>query len=317
MSQNSNKSSSFGERFGLALLAFFRGLLRLILILALLALVGAAAFYGFPWLYSHYVVPVQENTDRIDALESQQAGLELQLTQAATDTQTKLTTLESSRDSLMDEMAALQIALDELQQSLAEQNTADSEATSQFSEQLLTLITSVSNLEVALQELDTALADQESQIQSLAKATPEVAAPIEDLKRELQLLKAMELLTRARLSLAQNNFGLAAYDIGIGRDLLIALQPDVPDYQQVYLGLVVDRLQSALQNLKNAPVLVVDDLEVAWQLLARGLPQTAFDSIDLFPSLSVTETITGTEWITITLEVTSTLTLTPTQTSSP
>ena len=92
------------------------------------------------------------------------------------------------------------------------------------------------------------------------------------LLQELQLVKAMQLLTRARLVLVQNNLGLAQFDIQAGRRILVDLQSEVPAYQSEQLARAIARLDTALGYLPDAPVAAVDELEGAWQLLIAGLP---------------------------------------------
>ncbi len=50
--------ASFGQRLGNALIVFLRGLVRLIVVLAFVVFLGAILFYGFPWFYTHYVIPL-------------------------------------------------------------------------------------------------------------------------------------------------------------------------------------------------------------------------------------------------------------------
>jgi hypothetical protein len=88
---------------------------------------------------------------------------------------------------------------------------------------------------------------------------------------QLQLVKAMELLTRARLVLVQNNLALAQFDIQAARRVLVDLQVEVPAYQSEQIARIVVRLDAVLSNLPAAPVAAADELEGAWQLLIAGL----------------------------------------------
>ena len=135
------------------------------------------------------------------------------------------------------------------------------------------------------------------------------------LYQELQLIKAMGFLIRGRLLLVQNNLGLAQSDIRSGRDLLVAMQPDVPAVQAQALAGVVSRLDAALENLPDAPVAAVDELEGAWLLLERGMPGalTAPPSPEIGVPISPTLEITPT----LALTVTATLTVTPTLEGTP
>jgi hypothetical protein len=100
-------------------------------------------------------------------------------------------------------------------------------------------------------------------------------------------LKTMELLSRARLSLYQSNFGLARQDVQIARDLLATVQPDAPESLAEDLNAVVLRLDMTLSNLPDFPVAASDDLDIAWQILLAGLPEVT-------PTASATPSPAGT-----------------------
>jgi hypothetical protein len=120
-----------------------------------------------------------------------------------------------------------------------------------------------------------------------------------ELQRQIDLLKSMELLSRACLFIYQSNFGLAEQDVQIARDLLAMVQPNAPESLAADLNAVVLRLDMTLSNLPAFPVAASDDLDIAWQILLSGLPQPT-------PTLSETPTPAGT------LSSTSEVTLTPT-----
>jgi hypothetical protein len=91
------------------------------------------------------------------------------------------------------------------------------------------------------------------------------------LLRELQRLKAMQWLTRARLVLVQNNLGLAQVDLLAARRVLVALQAELPTEEGAQIAQVIVRLDAALGYLPAAPVAAADELEGAWQLLVSDL----------------------------------------------
>ena len=127
--------------------------------------------------------------------------------------------------------------------------------------------------------------------------------------RELQLVRAMGLLTRSRLLLVQHNLGLAESDIRSGRELLVALQSEVPAYQAEALADIVERLDAVLENLPGAPVAAADELDGAWQLLVEGLPggMIATPAPEVTPEASPTPQATPE----------ATLVATPTPTATP
>jgi hypothetical protein len=56
------------------------------------------------------------------------------------------------------------------------------------------------------------------------------------------------------------------------RDLLLTLQSDISTEKNATLQEVITRLDLALDNLPTFPVIAVDDVDIAWQLLVNGLP---------------------------------------------
>jgi len=93
------------------------------------------------------------------------------------------------------------------------------------------------------------------------------------LKHEIMLTRALDMLARARLYLAQSNFGLAKTDVQSARDLLIGLQTESSDMVATQ---TITSLDLALGNLPEFPVVASGDLEIAWQILMTGeIPATA------------------------------------------
>jgi hypothetical protein len=90
-----------------------------------------------------------------------------------------------------------------------------------------------------------------------------------ELKHEVMMTRVLDMLGRARLYLAQSNFGLAKEDVQSARDLLADLQTEKDD--EVF-DLALQRLGLALGNLPEFPVIAAGDLEIAWQILVTGKP---------------------------------------------
>jgi hypothetical protein len=130
------------------------------------------------------------------------------------------------------------------------------------------------------------------------------------LKREIMLTRAIETLSRARLYLSQSNFGLAKIDVQSARSILAELSADAPSYQVDAFGQIIGRLDLALGNLPAFPIIAVDDVDIAWQLLMMGLPESEADIIATLTPLPL-PTPTSTAAATATLEDFSIFTQTP------
>ena len=222
-----------GPSFGERVGRFFRFLLRLAALLVILAIISMALYFVLPWLYQKYITPVEQNTAQMSELQSR---------------------LEQTEQ----ELADLQSRLEDME---AEQ--------SQNAESLSELDQRVSDIETEIDARTESLAALE---QMQAKLQEQSEANSAEFQRQLDLLKAMELLSRARLFMYQSNFGLARQDVQIARDVLAEVRTDAPESLSDDLNAVLLRLDMTLSNLPNFPVVASDDLDIAWQILLSGLP---------------------------------------------
>ena len=216
---------SFGRRVGQVFLNVLRALLRLVLLVLLIIGVGAAIYYGAPYLRDKFIAPVEQNTTRVNELENEIANL-----------QTQLTEINAQLIEANNQIIETNNRIDTLEQSI-DAHTASLEK----------LAGMQATLETQLKENDdkTLLA----------------------LKHEVVLTRILDMLARARLYLAQSNFGLAKEDVQAARDLLAELQAEAKDEVLNQAG---TRLDLTLGNLPAFPVVASGDLEIAWQILMTG-----------------------------------------------
>jgi hypothetical protein len=248
-----------GPSFGERVGGFFRFLLRLVSLLILLSLLSLVLYLTLPWLYQKFIRPVERNTAQVQELQSRQAQTEQELA----DLQTKLGTIETAQN-------GHDGSLTELDKRLSEVETEVTARTKSLTE---------------LEAMQAKLQEQNDDTSA-------------ELDREINLLKGMELLSRARLFMYESNFGLAREDVQIARDVLAKIQPDAPSPLGNELAAVVERLDMTLSNLPDFPVAASDDLDIAWQILLSGLPQatpTVIGTITPVGTLSVTPTGHATE----------------------
>ena len=140
----------------------------------------------------------------------------------------------------------------------------------------------VANLQIQLNEMnsrmdfiETSVEMRSASLDKLEKIQATLEAQIKEnndkslreLKYEVMMTRALDMLGRARLYLAQSNFGLAKVDVQSARDLLFELQTETGDD---VLSQVIARLDLALRNLPDFPVVAAGDLEIAWQILMGG-----------------------------------------------
>jgi len=222
-----------GQSFGQTVWRVLVFIFNLLVIIVILSALAAAIYFGWPIVYSEYILPVQNHTSQIAQLEQDQqqtnaqlAGLATQLasgaTQAASQAQT-LGGLGSRVDTLESEINAHTQSL------------------------------------TALDEMQTTLQSDKQNLNA-------------ELDRQIKVLRGMELLSRARLFLYQSNFGMAKQDVQTARAILAALQPAAPEPLATELTEVVQRLDLCLSRLPDFPVPASDDLDIAWQVLLEGAP---------------------------------------------
>ncbi len=215
--ESPKEQDSFLSRLGKAFLVFIRALFRLIAILIVIGGIGAALYYGLPYINQKVIVPIEQNSANIKNVETEVKALQTQLDE----TNSRVDALEKS----IEAHSASLTKLDEIQATL------------------------------------------ESEIQTSQDET------LLELKNEVIFTRALDMLGRARLYLAQSNFGLAREDVKSARDLLAALQNESGDAAR---GLAIARLDLSLGNLPAFPVVAAGDLEIAWQILMSGeAPATA------------------------------------------
>ena len=247
MSNEITPSSSFWSRLGSA----FRRILRSLLVLIIIIGIVAAVYYGAPYLYNNFILPIENNTTRLREVESKQAADANLLATQVADLKTRLSDLETRQTEnaqllagLQGQVAALETTLDTHTESLKQ----------------------LEKMQASLDALATASAEHES----LLVGKDSVLA---DLERQVTLNRSIELLSRARLYLSQSNFGLAKQDVGSAREMLLNLQADMPDEKTATLQDVITNLDLALENLPAFPVVAMDDINIAWELLVNGLPE--------------------------------------------
>jgi Skp family chaperone for outer membrane proteins len=322
---------SFGRRLLLALGKLAKFTLRLLFVVVIGALLGLgiywAASYGVATVNQQVFQPIQNHTRQLADLDSryaQEYGRLNERTQALQEEtqalQDQIGELERQGDATRETLEALESRLTTSEALLAEMQTTletAQESLDALENEQTTLKTAlepdVAQLKTALAELETAV---DALTEDVAQAVDDVEAlsvtvrdeaPLVSVRIEVQLLKAMELLTRARVQLAQDNTGIAKTEVQEARNLLVNLGTTLPEDQQKALAAIVQRLELGMANLPNAPRLAADDLEVAWQLLVKGLPG---QSTTLLSPLT-TPPLTTTETLTTTLPVTVTVTPTP------
>ncbi len=257
--------------FGSALKTLLRLLFRLVLVLIAGGILGAAIYYGLLTLYRQTINPLRTHTVRLNAIETRQAFNQQQIDDRMAQFNQRLTDLESRRALDLESLSALDAELTRFEATLRAQSTA---------------LIHLDQIESGLSEVGATTALQGTLAANLQATLESSDSPLARLQRELQVLRALELLNRSRLFMAQGNYGMATRDLEIAREILLMLEAEAPADQKATVVSWRQRLELAIANLPAAPVLAADDLEIAWRLLMEGLPPPAT------PTPTPTETAT-------------------------
>jgi hypothetical protein len=247
------ESAPTGPTFGQRVRGFFGFLLRLVLVLIVLGVIAVGLSYTLPRLYQKYIQPVQENTAQLAQLKTRLTQNEI----AIADLQVKLEAAQSTQTQQAQSLSDLAGKVQKIEEQIA-----------------------------AHTQTLAALEQMQSTLQAQTDATDAEVA------RQINLMKSMELLSRARLYMYQSNFGLARQDVQTARDLLAEIQPTAPADFADDLAEVIHRLDMTLANLPVFPVAASDDLDIAWQILLGGLPQPQATPVSETPVPDVTATPT-------------------------
>ena len=276
---STEQTPSFGDRLASGFLSFIKILVRLLIIIILVAAIVAVIFFAAPRLYSRYISPLQVDINSLEDTATSQEIFNQQLSERMDTLQKRVFLLETQGDNSKQTFSEFDVRLADIEEQLDTNEIAFQRIETTASAQIQELEGTLEDMQaeidaqaIQITALESDLAALDGNIVELISLYEAENAPVSALRRELQLVKAMELLTRATFALAENNLGLALDDIQTAHTILIELQPLVPDYQQEALTAIIERLDKTISNLPNNPVLAAIDIEIAWQLLRMGLP---------------------------------------------
>ena len=263
---------SFGRRMGLALVKLLSAFIKLVIFLALIAGLAAGVYYGSLFVSQRLLIPMEENTARLNELaESQEQAAEDSGQQLAA-LQSQLSTVEAARLADQEIIAGLQSRLAELEESLPARLTLVEAEASASSERLAEIDSALAGIETEMTAWKATVESQGESLTAISDSQDARAAAIGALELELKQIKVMELLIRSSMFLEQKNFGLARQDVVTARELLASLQAELQPEQIETLKAVLLRLDLVLGNLPDNPEPAIADLEIAWNILASGLP---------------------------------------------
>jgi hypothetical protein len=263
--------------------SIWRFLLRFLFVMILLALIVVGAYFALPYLYRELMTPVQDTSTRLTGLEER---------------------VEDDQARLAERLTEAQARLDDLQATLGAQSAQTNYMQATITPYLAFVeyqATQIGQLQLNYEDLATQNMAQAERLAYVEETMAAFGAPLNALQRETVLMRAMGLVTRAQIYLAQNNFGLALEQVDLARRVLRAGNLEGTEEWLAYLD-------QASGHLPNFPILAASELELAWQMMsADGLP--------VLPTLANTPTPTLVLDFTPTPTPTTVLDLAPTPTA--
>jgi len=296
---NSQPPLSVGERFSIAVGAFFRALLRLIIVILAGVILAGLLYMGFVLIYQQAILPARENAARLSLLETQQAAQMDQLSQRMEKLQQQVTQLGNEMIVLQDEFAALK---------------RDQEMVQSTQQAYPLQLKRLDELEKKLAQVQK-IGQDALQLAEENQKTIASGELLAGLEYQLTVLKSALLIQRARVYLGQANLGLARDEIRAARILLIELQQTASEEQKAELAAWLGRLDSALVNLPDRPVMAASDLQTAENLIL--LPPMLEETPIAPLAVEETQQITSTGVLISTPTPAGTLALTPTPSPTP
>jgi hypothetical protein len=268
-------------RFG----RFLRALLKTLLALIVIAALVVAGWFVFQELRRSFDLvsgrmdrqseqftdlqgDLQAQVDQLKALQLSVANQEENLAKLQTDLSDNVSRQDEVLDALTNQIDELSTAAQTITQTTARLNDGQSA----LQQDVIGLGSDqdaqggeFDNLQgefKALQTNEAALADTVAAFEAeLTLADPA------GLRQAVLVFRLWELVTRARLRLAENNFGLAAADVQLGLAAIPDLLAGSSEEMAEPLQQVEQRLLMAADNLPDAPITAVNDLDIAWQEL--------------------------------------------------
>lgn len=281
MTETPSRQASSGNAFWRAVGGFFKFMLRLIFVIVLGLLIGAALYFGVPWIYRTFVRPVQENTARITALEQR---VTQEQARAKTDLQNfeeRLTTLETALQEAREELANRDEAL-----------TSQTEALSETNAQVSSLETDLLAVEADVKAQGEILVDLKAELEvlqeSVAGKDEVVDQKVAVLEGRVALLRTAQDLLRVRLLLLEGDSRAAAEATTLAIGHLEQARILLPDLEPALTPLKL-RLQE-LQTLINERSFRVGlELEALWaEVMELVLPPAVMETTPATTPVEVT-----------------------------
>lgn len=237
-------------------------LLRLMVTIIAAVILGAVIYFStvglIPYLNNRVFQPIDDNQAMVQELQETQKALEDQILELSA-------TLEFNQELLGEGISAYQSTLDDMQQNIQTLHQDVISVQEDFDYRGYTIT-------VYPQMMATLSAKQIANSRNLtALATAQFNSS--SINQDLDLLRILELLSRANQFLLHSNFGQAEEALLTAKLGLMDLQENLPDFQREVISNILNLVDQVIADLPAKPALAAEKLELAWQLGINGLPR--------------------------------------------
>ncbi|MGD2163589.1 MAG: hypothetical protein PVG04_10870, partial [Anaerolineales bacterium] len=215
-----------------------RWIFRMLVVILLGIALGAGLFYGARSFYRDAIEPLQTMDQRMLAIEASVSELN--------------ESIQDDKSTVMEEMADLRADLAEQAEEVASLSAQIARLELKMEEQTAAL-GEITDLREELDQFKEDLASSDDQLQALEEIIQADELPAERVQENLQLMRVMNLMTRARLWIEQDNYGLAGEDIEAALGIMQILSEGMISEEEEGNRLldITDRLTLVLEVLRT------------------------------------------------------------------
>ncbi len=289
MTQEQTKVTQSRQQRPSFFVRFLRALLKTVLILLVIAALAVAGWFIFQELNRSYNVlsgrmdrqaeqfaslqdQLQTQADQLEAVQLTVTDLDQNLARNLDQLQTTVSGNVSRQDEMLADLTSQINDLSTATQTMTQTIALLNDGQSALQQDLIGLSSDLDAQGGTLDNLQGEFTTLQIDGSTLAEnvAAFEVELTLADpvgLRQAVLVFRLWELVTRARLRLAENNLGMAATDVQLGLAAMPDLLAGTSEELAEPLQQVEERLLMAAGNLPDAPLTAVNDLDIAWQEL--------------------------------------------------
>jgi len=261
--ENSEEGSAKPSVYSKIMKVIFRILVAIVVGIAL----GVGLYFGAVRLYQEAIEPIQSYEARIGDLEQAVDRLRADVQSDGVEINSRQIEIEGRLAAQGEALASVEALVESAQADLREQRRLLN-AFEEMGEDIEDLTLALGTLSVRLEDLEDDVSSGD--------------LPAQKVQRMAIYLRAMTLLTRARLELDRDNLGFAREQVEAAKATLGLLTVDQGLSEMVYgdeqiLLDIQDRMNLVLLDLPERPEVAGEELEAVWRLFLEAMQPVQLD----------------------------------------